>query len=261
MRSLHLCLSSLEPGSSLVTFSSHRMVPLICRPEKPCIFTSRNDLALCLLLTMQSGNTLAAKHLLTFTPSSKLPGLVSYSDPSTGLTPLAAASESGNAQLVKLLLKSGADCYGNDPDGVSPLMRACQKGHGDVVKVLLKEGEADAFAMTYKDGRTALMHAAAAGSVPCIQALLKIAHADIRQSSEQTGTHPLLEAALYGHFNAVKALLAAKAKANQTDKAGNTAVLLAARCVDLCVWCVVPVAISARLAPRHTRTSSGIASV
>ncbi|XP_017885653.1 leucine-rich repeat serine/threonine-protein kinase 1 [Ceratina calcarata] len=51
---------------------------------------------------------------------------------------LYSVCESGNKELVKLLLENGADCKSNPNTNYSPLYIASCKGHTEIVKILLK---------------------------------------------------------------------------------------------------------------------------
>jgi ankyrin repeat protein len=57
-----------------------------------------------------------------------------------GFTPLMRAADQGQVNVVRSLLKSGAEVDGKQPGGVTPLMLAVRKGHLSVVKVLLAAG-------------------------------------------------------------------------------------------------------------------------
>src|SRR3979490_2178669 len=66
-----------------------------------------------------------------------------------GITPLLQASRSGDATLVGMLIKAGADLAANHPDaataaaqpaGETALMAASRTGHIDAVKLLLEAG-------------------------------------------------------------------------------------------------------------------------
>lgn len=58
----------------------------------------------------------------------------------TGVTPLILASQSGNLEVVKLLLASGANVASFTENGCTPLSLAAQNGHFNVASVLLSAG-------------------------------------------------------------------------------------------------------------------------
>ena len=80
------------------------------------------------------------------------------------------ASKSGNLEVVKVLLKSGADVNVKDNWGWTPLMWECSYGHLEVVKFLLKNG------------------------------------ADVNVKSNY-GSTPLVAACRYGHLEVAKVIL------------------------------------------------------
>ena len=57
-----------------------------------------------------------------------------------GVTPLSLACTNGNAAMVGLLLKAGADPNTALPEGETVLMTAARTGKPEVVKVLLASG-------------------------------------------------------------------------------------------------------------------------
>ena len=81
-----------------------------------------------------------------------------------GVTPLSLACTNGNAAMVELLLKAGADPNTALPGGETALMTAARTGKVDAVKALLAHG-ADVNAKEPQRGQTALMWAAAEGNV------------------------------------------------------------------------------------------------
>lgn len=83
---------------------------------------------------------------------------------STGRTPLMAACDLGNGNMVRLLLERKADANHKDRQGESPLMKAARIGAADVVKILIAAG-ADVNLTDYA-GHTALWHAQDARHAP-----------------------------------------------------------------------------------------------
>jgi ankyrin repeat protein len=83
-------------------------------------------------------------------------------------TPLMRASENGNLQAVRALLKNGADLNAKMIYGNTALMLAAKKGHLEVVEALLSAG-ADVNAPT---AHTALTLAAAGGHLDVVKTLL-----------------------------------------------------------------------------------------
>jgi hypothetical protein len=57
-----------------------------------------------------------------------------------GYTALMSASENNHAEVVKELLKAGADVNAKTNDGTTASMSASMKGHADIVELLKKAG-------------------------------------------------------------------------------------------------------------------------
>ena len=87
------------------------------------------------------------------------------------ITALAAASLQGHVDIIKVLLRRGADVNKTNERGVTALMLASSKGHTAGVRVLL-EGNASVCIKDEK-GRTALMYASKGGHVDTVNLLLR----------------------------------------------------------------------------------------
>jgi ankyrin repeat protein len=81
------------------------------------------------------------------------------------------ASETGNAQMIDMLLKAGAEAKVATSNGTTPLMLAAVAGRADAIKLLLDAG-ADPNVTENARGETALMFAANYNRVDAIKALL-----------------------------------------------------------------------------------------
>jgi ankyrin repeat protein len=130
-----------------------------------------------------------------------------------GVPPISLAATNGNAAMLDLLLKAGADPNAAQSEGETALMTAARTGVAAAVKTLLAYG-ADVNATESWRGQTALMWAAAEGHAEAIQELLE-AGAQVNARSK-AGWTPLLFAAREGQIPAVKALLAGGANVNDT---------------------------------------------
>ena len=86
------------------------------------------------------------------------------------MTPLFMAAKSGNAEILDLLVKAGADAASASTLGTTALMLAAASGSADAVKVLLGAG-APVNARDVHQGQTALMFAAASGRAEVIRVL------------------------------------------------------------------------------------------
>ena len=122
-----------------------------------------------------------------------------------GVPPLSLAATNGNAAILELLLKAGANPNATQSEGETALMTAARTGIPAAVKTLLAHG-ADVNAKESWRGQTALMWAAAEGHAETIQVLLE-AGAQVNARSN-AGWTALLFAAREGRIPAVKALLA-----------------------------------------------------
>jgi len=154
------------------------------------------------------------------------------------MTPLFMASKNGNAAMIDLLLKSGADPNAANSNGTTPLMLASASGKADAVKTLLGRG-ANVNAKDNTNGQTPLMFAAALNRADAIRALVD-AGADLNVSSKISsvgenapprenngrrgrapvvmgGNTALLYAARDGQMNAVAALIKAGANVDQVS--------------------------------------------
>lgn len=83
---------------------------------------------------------------------------------------ISKVAEKGEAALLRLILKLGANVNEGDETGVTPLMTACVMGNDDAADVLLSAGANVTVADAY--GKTALHQAAVACSVKTIEAIV-----------------------------------------------------------------------------------------
>ncbi|KAL2059815.1 hypothetical protein VTL71DRAFT_10199 [Oculimacula yallundae] len=92
--------------------------------------------------------------------------------PPSGRNPLMLAIESGCVGVVQMLITHGGlDLNATDDNGYTVLTLAAVKNHGNIVRLLLKEG-ADPNVRSTRSQRTPLMEAAYAGSAAAIRELL-----------------------------------------------------------------------------------------
>jgi len=75
------------------------------------------------------------------------------------ITPLSFAARNGNAGMIELFLKTGADANTTQTNGTTVLMEAALSGNAEAVKALIDRG-ADINAKEKQNGQTALMFAA-----------------------------------------------------------------------------------------------------
>lgn len=141
-----------------------------------------------------------------------------------GNTPLHAAVQSGNVQLVSAFVHSrhgrnAGVLHALDARGVSALWSAAHHGHGDMV-ALLKEAGADINARG-KQGETPLTDAVTSHRLEMVMALIA-AGADVNACNDVAPQHadegaqntPLMLAMRVGKLDVVAALIAAQADVN-----------------------------------------------
>lgn len=154
----------------------------------------------------------------------------------TGPTPLiVAASVSGSAPTIKMLLEQGADWKAVDKMGINAMLASANTGNLEVMRMLADRG-AD---VTYNPspGAGALHFAAVNRDVPMLRYLLaRGAKVDGVMNFGMPMRHgvialdritPLMLAATYGPVEAVRALLDAGADVNAKDVRGMTPLMFA----------------------------------
>jgi serine/threonine-protein phosphatase 6 regulatory ankyrin repeat subunit B len=119
-----------------------------------------------------------------------------------------------NADIVKLLLASGANVNLINEDGNTPLDIACN--YPDIVK-MLEEHE--------RENQEQLIDACCKGNTEIVEELVNNG-VDIN-TVDTDGDTPLHEACFGGHVNVIKLLLGNKADINIANKDGNTPLHLA----------------------------------
>jgi ankyrin repeat protein len=87
-----------------------------------------------------------------------------------GTSALTEAATIGSAPIINALVKAGADPNTKNPEGETPLMAAARSGHLDAATVLLEAG-ADINAKEAFGGQSALMWAAAQGQAEMVKLL------------------------------------------------------------------------------------------
>jgi ankyrin repeat protein len=144
---------------------------------------------------------------------------------SNGVPLVYIASQNGNVDLLKVLIKAGSNVNQADTtDGASPLYVASQNGNVDLVKVLLKaDGNVN---QAHNDGRTPLFMASQNGHVDTVKVLLK-AGGNVNQAETRAGCTPLYIASQNGNVDLVKVLLKADGNVNQAHNDGRTPLWMA----------------------------------
>ncbi|KAJ9457220.1 hypothetical protein DIPPA_23260 [Diplonema papillatum] len=133
---------------------------------------------------------------------------------------LSAASASGCAKLVRLLINAGAQLELRNNYGDTALIRACsEEGREEVVKELIKaNAEVDA---ADQNGKTCLMRACGLDGPAVVQILIE-AKAQLNLQDDM-GETALIQACGADKVNIVQQLLKSKVDVNVRDKEGRTA--------------------------------------
>ena len=140
-----------------------------------------------------------------------------------GYTPLHTAASVNHIEMVKLLIKHGANINSKDEADNSPLHWAIYNGHGKLANLLIESG-AYIHSRNYNDNLP-IQVAAHAGLPEVIQQLIE-AGSPIN-AQDQVGDTPLHDAALQGQVEAAQVLIEAGADVNATNNAGKTPLHLA----------------------------------
>ena len=172
---------------------------------------------------------------------------------------LVEAAEAGHHDLVRVLIKAGADVNHRTGSGRSALMRAAMRGHAPCVSALLSAGADVNITDSYQE--TALVCAAVNGHADCLRSLIR-AGADVNRGAALVrtagngydecvalllkagasvllhGNAALIEALKQGSHECVDLLIRAGADVSACDDWKDTALLRAAKdnrysCVSL----------------------------
>ncbi len=129
---------------------------------------------------------------------------------------LAAASQGGHLEVVRLLLNDGVDVHAHIPEKhTTPVYLACESGHSEVVRLLLGARPNVKVSPYGRIAITELQIASEKGN-PAMVRLLLDAGADVNQvvCSPRDSITALQSACRYGRFDIVKLLLCANANVN-----------------------------------------------
>jgi ankyrin repeat protein len=154
------------------------------------------------------------------------------SGPYDVIKPLAYAAAYGNLEIVKLLVKAGADLNGHVAYGDVPLMMADEHGNDDITTYLIEQG-ADVNAPN-DFGMTLFIGLCQRGRIKLVQLATKhggdVNSSFIARTGEGTGMHnysPLQAAVANGRLEVVKLLLSLGANPEAKDYKGRTSIEIA----------------------------------
>jgi uncharacterized protein len=147
-----------------------------------------------------------------------------------GATALAWAAYRDDLESADLLIGAGANVNSANDYGVTPLSLACANGSAAMVDRLLKAG-ADANASVLS-GETALMRCARTGNVEAVKLLLARG-ADVKAKENREGQTALMWAVAANHPEVARVLIEREANANARAKSGFTPLMFAAQQGDM----------------------------
>ncbi|GAB1318488.1 hypothetical protein MFIFM68171_08698 [Madurella fahalii] len=132
-----------------------------------------------------------------------------------GRTPLWWAARNGNEEMVRFLLKGGANASIRDMAGQTAVWWAVRNGHRGIVQLLLETDRAKPGARGTK-GQTSLMWAARRGDAEMAKMLLGKLNATDARARDDEGRTALSWALKSGHVELAKMLGAATGRADET---------------------------------------------
>jgi ankyrin repeat protein len=139
-------------------------------------------------------------------------------------TALICAAESGSGEVMRLLIRGGANVNVKNTVGQTALHVAVEKNAPENVRLLLRSG-ADA-SIQDNDGQSGLILSTMAGSIDCMY--LMLGSGCDRNVQDTKGNTALLWAAWQGNVDCLKLLLKAGCDANLQNRSGNTAAIICA---------------------------------
>ncbi len=136
----------------------------------------------------------------------------------TQTTPLHQAVLTGDHAAAQRLIRSGADVNAANRYGVTPLLVAAQRGNAELIDLLLKSGaNVKTAEAKLPEGQTLLMHAARTGQIAAMKSLIA-AGSNPNASETRTGPTAAIWAATGSRANAIRVLAEAGADLNVLSK-------------------------------------------
>ena len=141
---------------------------------------------------------------------------------SYGRTALHEAAQAGWEDLVRILLKAGADPYGEDDEGKTPFIYAAERGHARVISTL-KDHHAPRSDHDQETLEEALCDAAEAGEAGVVEKLLQLG---VTADAEKNDISATTIASCKGHERIVRLLLDAGASPSCLDNSPSDSIPL-----------------------------------
>ncbi|XP_068094527.1 serine/threonine-protein phosphatase 6 regulatory ankyrin repeat subunit B-like [Hyperolius riggenbachi] len=224
----------------LAAENDHSEVVKLFLKNRPELVTSANmDGSTCAHIAAAKGSVAVIKELLRFNSN----GVISARNKTSDSTPLHLAAAGGHAEVVRVLLETGASASDEDVEGMSPIHLAAKNGHINVLEAL--KGSVSFRITSTKTGFTALHIAAHCGQLDFVREILTkvpatmeseppkstVEKIHLKELGGEHGYTPLHLASQSGHESLVRLLLnypGVQADA-ATSRQGSTPIHLAAQ--------------------------------
>ncbi|XP_053323897.1 serine/threonine-protein phosphatase 6 regulatory ankyrin repeat subunit B-like [Spea bombifrons] len=200
----------------LAAENDHSEVVKLFLKQKPELVTLANmDGSTCAHIAAAKGSVAVIKELLRFNKT----GVTTTRNKTSDSTPLHLAAEGGHAEVVKVLLETGASASDENGEGMTAIHLAAKNGHIDVLEAL--KGSISFRITSSKTGFTALHVAAQFGQLDFVREILTKVPASMHSEPPKTasdllymkdqggesGYTPLHLASQSGHESLVRLLL------------------------------------------------------
>jgi ankyrin repeat protein len=149
-----------------------------------------------------------------------------------GNTALIYAASGGHAEVLRLLLREGADASAKNGAGLSALERATDSGRRDAAEVLLAASDGVRLRGVLTGLDSLLLEACRGAETVEVERLLARG-ASVEARSHGTGWTPLVNACAFGRVDAARVLLDAGADVNGAAADGRTPLHFSAELGDL----------------------------
>jgi len=151
-----------------------------------------------LKVAILNSNTIAVKALL------ESPAIDLHRSDSAGLTPILTAATVGNAEIIRMLLKKGADPSLADPSGSFPIHLTAMGGYTEACRILVEDGKS--LVAARNEDRWTPLHLAVQGGHLETATYLCGAHAPVNASNAD-GVTPLLLSAFLNNNDMARLLI------------------------------------------------------